>query len=74
MPNIKHTVHIKNVTCSRMSPLAILVRCKDAKGDTVEVWIPQSQIDDDSEVFNSHENSEGTLVISEWIATEKGLI
>lgn len=34
-------------------------------------WIPKSQIDDDSEVFA--EGHSGDLVVSEWIATEKGL-
>ena len=38
----------------------------------LEIWIPQSQIYDDSEVWK--EDDEGTLVISEWIAKQKGLI
>ena len=37
-----------------------------------EVWIPLSQVDDDSEIWKVGE--EGTLVVSEWIATQKGLI
>jgi hypothetical protein len=37
-----------------------------------EVWIPKSQIHDDSEVFE--EGHKGKLVISEWIAKEKELI
>ena len=43
--------------------------CK-IEGD-VEAWIPKSQIDDDSEVYE--EGHEGTLVISLWIAEKKGL-
>lgn len=39
--------------------------------DGDEVWIPQSQIDDDSEVWKA--GDKGTLVISDWIATQKGL-
>jgi len=35
-------------------------------------WIPKSQISDDSEV--SSEGDEGTLVLSEWISIEKGLV
>lgn len=35
-------------------------------------WIPQSQIDQDSEVWRN--GDEGTLVVSEYIATIKGLI
>lgn len=37
-----------------------------------DVWIPQSQIDDDSECWRA--GDEGKLVISEWIANQKGLI
>jgi len=40
--------------------------------DGKEWWIPKSQIDESSEV--RAEDDEGTLVITEWIATEKGLI
>lgn len=39
--------------------------------DGSDVWIPKSQIDDDSEVFEK--GHEGKLVVSEWIAKEKGL-
>ena len=42
--------------------------------DGKEVWIPVSQIDDDSEVFDDGENGEGKLVITEWIAIQKGLV
>lgn len=37
-----------------------------------EVWIPKSQITDDSEVYE--DGHEGILVVTEWIAFEKGLI
>lgn len=37
-----------------------------------EEWIPKSQIDDDSEVWE--EGQEGTLVIPLWLAEEKGLV
>jgi len=40
-------------------------------GDKKE-WIPLSQVDDDSEVYQT--GDEGVLIISEWIATQKGLI
>lgn len=36
------------------------------------IWIPKSQIDDDSEVYKL--GTFGKLVITEWIATEKGLV
>ena len=37
-----------------------------------DVWIPKSQIDPDSEV--KEEDDEGELIVTEWIAKEKGLI
>ena len=38
-----------------------------------EIWIPISQIDDDSEVYNM-ETGPGTLIIPMWLALEKGLV
>ncbi len=38
-----------------------------------EHWIPKSHVHPDSEVFDDEGNSEGRLVISHWIATQKGL-
>lgn len=40
--------------------------------DNKEIWVPQSQIDDDSEVYD--EGHEGTLIVSEWWATKEGLV
>jgi hypothetical protein len=42
--------------------------------DEEEYWIPHSQIDDASEVFDDDSNATGKLVITEWLAKEKGLI
>ena len=42
--------------------------------DGEEIWIPQSHITADSEVFDGNENSEGTLIITAWLARKKGLI
>ena len=40
-----------------------------------EVWIPLSQVSDTSELDGGSEREDvGTLAISEWIATEKGLV
>lgn len=39
--------------------------------DDEDVWIPISQIDDASEVWEY--GDEGTLVIPRWLAEEKGL-
>ena len=48
--------------------LAVKVRFDDGRIE----WIPQSHIHDDSEVWKA--GQKGTLVVSEWIATEKRLI
>lgn len=40
--------------------------------DGTEYWIPKSQISEDSEVYE--EGGTGELVITEWIATEKGIV
>lgn len=36
------------------------------------IWIPLSQIHDDSEVYG--EGHSGTLIVSRWIAQQKGLV
>jgi len=46
----------------------------DVEGE--EMWIPYSQIDDDSELYKGKdcpEGTEGTLVISDWLAEQRGL-
>ncbi len=63
----KQTASFKNVTVVRETQLAIL-----CKIDGKEEWIAKSQIDEDSEVYE--EGTEGELIISEWLAKEKGLI
>lgn len=42
-------------------------------GDPINaVWVPKSQIHDDSEVYDAEEHANGMLVVSEWFATQKG--
>lgn len=67
MPSFKDKHRIEDVSCLRETASAILCRI-----DGEEVWIPQSQVDDDSEVFA--EGDEGALVISQWIAEQKSLV
>lgn len=59
-------VRIDDVICTAATDKAILVLIEGE-----QYWIPQSQIDDESEVWRK--GDEGTLVISEWIAYEKGI-
>lgn len=56
-----------DATALRSTDKALLVEV-----DGEELWIPHSQIDDDSEVYR--EGDAGQLVISEWIAKQKGLV
>lgn len=63
------TVEFPDCTCRIDTDHALLVRFPDMDD---AVWIPKSQVDDDSEVYKK--GTSGTLVITEWIATEKGLI
>lgn len=60
-------VKFENITCKAESERAILV---EIEGD--EYWIPKSQVDDDSEVYAKDHS--GELVISEWIAEQKGIL
>lgn len=53
----------------RESDKALLVRTDDGG----EAWIPKSQIHDDSEVY-SLKSSPGTMIVSRWIAEQKGLV
>ena len=57
------------VTVLRKTDAALLV--EDENGE--EVWIPLSQIHDDSEIWDeSKVGEQGKLVIPEWLATKKG--
>ena len=60
-------VTFDHVECTAQTNRAILVHV-----DGEKVWIPQSQIHDDSEVWGNGDS--GKLVISEWIARRKGLL
>jgi hypothetical protein len=61
------TVTISNVHVVRETDKALLC---SIEGE--EIWIPKSQIHDDSEVYE--DGGEGDLVINEWLAIEKGLV
>jgi adenosyl cobinamide kinase/adenosyl cobinamide phosphate guanylyltransferase len=40
--------------------------------DTLEVWVPKSIIDDDSECY-SQKSGPGSLIVPEWFAEREGL-
>ena len=66
MPEFREKVRLFDVEAIRSTDKAVLCRIEDE-----EVWIPQSQIDDESEVWE--EGDQGTLVISQWLADQKVL-
>lgn len=41
--------------------------------DGVKLWVPKSQIDEESEVY-SKKSGGGLLVVSRWWAEQKGLV
>jgi hypothetical protein len=59
-------VRVDDVLCKASTTKAALMIIDDD-----EYWIPQSQIDDDSEVWKKDDF--GTLVITDWIAQQKGI-
>lgn len=63
----RETVEFEDVECLVDSGEAILVLIDGEKH-----WIPQSQVDEDSEVWRK--GDVGSLIITEWIAEKKGLI
>jgi hypothetical protein len=60
------TVRFEDVTCTHATPKAILVTI-----DGEQHWLPQSQVHDDSEVYKKGDH--GTLIITRWIAQQRGL-
>jgi hypothetical protein len=63
-------VVLVEVEVLRESEKALLVRPRDGDED---VWIPKTQIHEDSEVF-SLKSSPGTMMVTRWIAEQKGLV
>lgn len=62
----REPVTLPGVRCIRETAHAILCVI-----DGRDVWIPQSQVHDNSEVFE--QGHEGKLVITAWCAEQKGL-
>ena len=62
-------VELEDVICTGQSASKLALSCI-INGQ--RFWIPQSQIHDDSEVYKMCDR--GTLVITFWLAKEKGLV
>lgn len=61
-------VVLEECYCQHRTEKAILVILPD--GD--EQWIPISQIDDDSEVYDDDKHRSGTLMVTRWFADKEG--
>ena len=64
MPDL---ARFEDVTALRETEMALLCEI-----DGKQVWIPKSQIHEDSEVYKM--GTEGELVIPQWLAEEKELV
>lgn len=60
------SVEFKGAKCVGETRKAIRVVLADGTAD----WLPKHFVDDDSEVYKN--GDEGTLVVSDWIAEQKG--
>ncbi len=60
-------VAVDDCICNHNTAKAILVE----HGNMVKVWIAQSHIHDDSEVYET--GTDGTLIIPRWVAEDKEL-
>lgn len=62
---------IKGAKALRQTKKALLVEITHPDtGERIEEWFPHNHITDDSEVYK--EGTEGKLVISHWMAVQKG--
>lgn len=62
----REPVSIDDVECLKETDKALLCLI-----DGEEIWIPKSQIDEESEVYE--EGQTGLLVITRWLAEQNGL-
>jgi len=70
MSEWRNEVTFHKVTVEAETDLAIL--CMIPGFDADGIWIPKSQVSDNSEVHEM--DTEGDLVINQWIAEMKGLV
>lgn len=66
MPSFKDKCEFYDVTGVRKTPKALICLI-----DVADFVVPDSQIDDDSEVKD--EGDEGTLIVSAWWARKEGI-
>lgn len=62
----REVVVLEDVLCIAETAKAIKVILPDND----ETWVPKSQVDEDSEVYEN--NSSGTLIVTRWFADKEG--
>lgn len=67
MRDDEESVSMEGVSCTKETEKALLCKVNGS-----EQWVPKSQICEDSEV--NEEGDEGTLVVTAWIANQKGWV
>lgn len=67
-----HNVYrVEHAECVKQTGKALLIEAPEFEEPE---WVPQSQIDDDSDVFDDQEHASGTLVVTFWFAQRRGWI
>lgn len=78
MSEYEQDTHEFPVTVRIVTEKAILCQFPDDAGKSMEHWIPRSQLREGTELdlatWTSEHNVEGTIVISDWMAKQKGLL
>lgn len=67
----KRLITLEDVTVKKITERAMLVVVPRENGKPEEMWLPKSQID---ETDCLADGDEGYIVITEWIAKQKGLL
>ncbi len=68
----EQTVTIDDSECINETEKAIQITLGDCRIEGETIWLPKSQVHEDSEVWEK--GQVGKLVVTEWIAEQKGLI
>jgi hypothetical protein len=64
------TAEFKNTVCIGETKAALKLRFETGE----VVWCPKTVVHDDSEVWDSRDNSRGTFVVGEWFAIKEGWV
>lgn len=63
--------HLKIPECECMAATPKAIKVRSPHLPNMEEWFPETQVHDDSEVFEKGDT--GDLIITKWIANQKGI-